>query len=110
MTSAPIEIKRIHGFGYNADTVRSWIHAEGPLARNSWFGYKCVVGPGGVPPYCDSNDLLCPAGVNARIEPQKHFPELSNTRQRGVVPFDPPKAKQRERAATHGGKNVRGRA
>ena len=43
MTSAPIEIKRIHGFGYNADTVRSWIHAEGPLARNSWFGYKCVV-------------------------------------------------------------------
>jgi hypothetical protein len=46
MTSAPTEIKRIHGFGYNADTVRSWIHAEGPLARNSWFGYKCVVGPG----------------------------------------------------------------
>jgi hypothetical protein len=43
MTSAPIEIKRIHGFGYNADTVRSWIHAEGPLARNSWFGYECVV-------------------------------------------------------------------
>jgi hypothetical protein len=23
--------------------VRSWIHAEGPLARNSWFGYECVV-------------------------------------------------------------------
>ena len=35
----------------------------------------------------------------ARIEPQKHFPELSNTRQRGVVPFDLSKAKQRDAEA-----------
>jgi phage N-6-adenine-methyltransferase len=34
---------------------------------------------------------LMPA-LAARIEPQKHFPELSN--QRGVVPFDPSKAKK----------------
>jgi hypothetical protein len=39
-----------HFASYNADTVRSWIHAEGPLARNSWFGYECVVGPGGLEP------------------------------------------------------------
>jgi hypothetical protein len=59
MTSAPIEIKRIHGFGYNADTVRSWIHAEGPLARNSWFGYKCVVvDTAQIEPVSSSNSLL----------------------------------------------------
>jgi phage N-6-adenine-methyltransferase len=57
------------------------------------------VGPGGVPTCCDFNGLTCPAGENARIEPQKHFPELSNTRRRGVVPFDPSKAKQRDAQA-----------
>ena len=62
MTSAPIEIKRIHGFGYNADTVRSWIHAEGPLARNSWFGYECVVGPGRIR---TSNQTVMSGGIGA---------------------------------------------
>jgi hypothetical protein len=52
-----------------------------------------------VPTCCDFNSLACPAGENARIEPQKHFPELSNTRQRGVVPFDPSEAKNRDALA-----------
>src|SRR6476619_4514952 len=55
------------------------------------------------PPRCATTragrDLVCPTGENPRIEPQKHFPELSNTRQRGVVPFDPSKAKQRDAQA-----------
>jgi len=43
------------------------------------------VGPAGVPPHCDSNELPCPADANARIEAQKQFLKLSSTRPRHAV-------------------------
>ena len=39
-----------------------------------------VVGPGGVPPHYDSNDLFCPAYTNAGFETKRQFPQLSSLR------------------------------
>ena len=39
-----------------------------------------VVGPGGVPPHYDSNDLFCPAYTNAGFETKRQFPQLSSPR------------------------------
>jgi len=44
-----------------------------------------LVGPGGVPSHCDSNELPCPADANARIGAQKQFLNLSSTRPRHAV-------------------------
>src|SRR5262245_5729167 len=37
-----------------------------------------MVGPGGVPSHCNSNELFCPADANAGFEIKKQFPELSS--------------------------------
>jgi hypothetical protein len=39
---------------------------------------ECVVGPGGVPPHYDSNDLACPADLNRLFERKRQFPQLSS--------------------------------
>src|SRR5262249_47823568 len=39
---------------------------------------ECVVGPGGVPPHCNSNDLFCPAYTKAAFGIQRQFLELSS--------------------------------
>ena len=41
-----------------------------------------MVGPGGVPTLCNSNDLICPTGLNAPYERKRQFPELSNPARR----------------------------
>ena len=41
--------------------------------------YESLVGPGGVPPHCDSNDLFCPASSNAGLETKRQSPRLSST-------------------------------
>ena len=37
-----------------------------------------MVGPGGLHPYCNSNDLIRPAGVNGHFENKRLFPQLSS--------------------------------
>ena len=39
-----------------------------------------MVGPGGLPSHCDSNDLFCPAYTNAGFETKRQFPQLSSLR------------------------------
>ena len=39
-----------------------------------------LVGPGGLPSHCDSNDLFCPADTNAGFETKRQFPQLSSPR------------------------------
>src|SRR5262249_2704672 len=48
-----------------------------------------MVGPGGVPPHCNSNDLFCPADANAGFETKKQFPKLSSPPEAtSLVPYD----------------------
>jgi hypothetical protein len=43
-------------------------------------GGAILVGPGGLPSHCDSNDLFCPADTNAGFEIKRQFPQLSSPR------------------------------
>jgi hypothetical protein len=44
-----------------------------------------MVGPGGVPPRCDSNDLFCPASAKASFDIQRQFLKLSSRLPRRFV-------------------------
>ena len=56
------------------------IRGRSHACRKSPQPSECVVGPGGVPPHYDSNDLFCPAYTNAGFETKRQFPQLSSLR------------------------------
>src|SRR5262249_23197009 len=58
-------------------------------ARRTPRRVENMVGPGGVPPHCNSNDLFCPADANAGFETKKQFPKLSSPPEAtSLVPYD----------------------